>query len=144
MGGPSRTHQSLVAQRASGDRNPDGSAPLRLVARRPLKFDHGIESSAQDRHADGDGSNGMASEMSAGMGEQPMAAPAMRPQVNGGGHLYTQTNESQNCVIHYLRAPDGTITESDRIPTGGAGSAGYNPIVSRESTPQSPSRAPAA
>jgi 6-phosphogluconolactonase (cycloisomerase 2 family) len=81
-------------------------------------------------------SMGVASEQSMGMeGEQSMEAPAMEPQKNGGGHLYTQTNEFQNCVIHYLRSPGGTITESERYPTGGAGSGGYNPIVNRESTP---------
>jgi 6-phosphogluconolactonase (cycloisomerase 2 family) len=67
--------------------------------------------------------------------EESMEAPAMQPRMHGGGHLYVQTNEFQNCVIHYLRAPDGTITESERCPTGGAGSGGYNPIVNRESTP---------
>jgi len=77
----------------------------------------------------------MASDVSAGMGEQSEAAPAMQPHMNGGGHLYTQTNEFQNCVIHYVRFADGTITESERVPTGGAGSGGYNPIVNRESTP---------
>ena len=30
------------------------------------------------------------------------------------GHLYTQTNETQNGVIHYLRSADGTITEAER------------------------------
>lgn len=64
-----------------------------------------------------------------------MAAPAMQPHMTGGGHLYMQTNEFQNCVIHYLRSPDGTITESERVPTGGAGSGGYNPIVHRDTTP---------
>ena len=38
-----------------------------------------------------------------------------------GGHLYMQTNEIRNCIIHYHRAPDGTITEVGRIFTGGAG-----------------------
>ena len=51
------------------------------------------------------------------------------------GHLYTQTNETRNCVIHYLRAANGTITEAERCFTGGAGSGGYNPIINRESTP---------
>jgi 6-phosphogluconolactonase (cycloisomerase 2 family) len=51
------------------------------------------------------------------------------------GHVYIQTNEARNCVIHYLRAQDGTLVESERVPTGGAGSGGYNPIVDRESTP---------
>jgi 6-phosphogluconolactonase (cycloisomerase 2 family) len=83
-------------------------------------------------------SRGMASEHSMGeqsMGEQSMAAPAMQPHMNGGGHLYMQTNEFQNWVIHYLRSPNGTITESERVPTGGAGSGGYNPIVHRDTTP---------
>src|SRR5918992_6184339 len=69
------------------------------------------------------------------MGEQSMGAPAMQPHMTGGGHLYTQTNEFENCVIHYLRSPGGTITESERYATGGTGSGGYNPIVNRESTP---------
>jgi 6-phosphogluconolactonase (cycloisomerase 2 family) len=67
--------------------------------------------------------------------EQSKEAPAMQPPVNGGGHLYMQSNEVHNSVIHYLRSPDGTIAESERCPTGGAGSGGYNPIVNRESTP---------
>ena len=80
----------------------------------------------------------MASEQSMGMGEQSIEAPeaqAMQPHMTGGGHLYIQTNEFENQVVHYLRSPDGTITESERVPTGGAGSGGYNPIVNRESTP---------
>ena len=77
----------------------------------------------------------MAKETAADMGEQSMAVPAMQPHMNGGGHHYTQTNETQNCVIHYLRSADGTITESERVLTGGTGSGGYNPIVNRESTP---------
>src|SRR5918999_3741768 len=51
------------------------------------------------------------------------------------GHLYTQTNEFENCVIHYLRSRDGRITEAERVPTGGAGSGGYNPIVHKDSAP---------
>jgi 6-phosphogluconolactonase (cycloisomerase 2 family) len=55
--------------------------------------------------------------------------------MSGGGHLYLQTNEVRNAVIHYRRAADGTLTEIERVLTGGAGSGGYNPIVGRESTP---------
>lgn len=80
-------------------------------------------------------SRGKAAEASVGMGEESMAAPAMQGRMNGGGHLYTQTNEVENCVIHYVRSPDGTITEAERVPTGGTGSGGYNPIANRESTP---------
>jgi 6-phosphogluconolactonase (cycloisomerase 2 family) len=78
----------------------------------------------------------MASERAMGVPSEPAKeAPAMQPQMNGGGHLYMQTNEARNCVVHYLRSPDGTITESARSLTGGAGSGGYNPIIHRESTP---------
>lgn len=52
-----------------------------------------------------------------------------------GGHLYTQTNETRNAVIHYLRAADGTITEVERVPTGGAGSGVFKPISGQESAP---------
>ncbi len=52
-----------------------------------------------------------------------------------GGHLYMQTNETRNCVVHYRRSADGALAEVERTATGGAGSGGYNPIVNRESTP---------
>ena len=69
--------------------------------------------------------------------EQPMSAP-MQPvpgQMHQGGHLYTQTNETRNCIIHYLRAPDGKLIEIERIPTGGAGSGTYKPVSGQESAP---------
>lgn len=52
-----------------------------------------------------------------------------------GGHLYMQTNESRNAIIHYLRSPSGTITEVERIQTGGMGSGTYKPISGQESAP---------
>src|SRR5215469_9805209 len=45
-----------------------------------------------------------------------------------GGHLYIQTNETRNAVIHYLRSASGTITEVEHIPTGGSGSGVFRPI----------------
>src|SRR5258708_10296678 len=45
-----------------------------------------------------------------------------------GGHLYMQTNETRNAIIHYLRSANGTITEMERIPTGGSGSGVFRPI----------------
>src|SRR4029077_16445036 len=45
-----------------------------------------------------------------------------------GGHLYMQTNETRNAVIHYLRSSNGTIAEVERIPTGGSGSGVFRPI----------------
>jgi 6-phosphogluconolactonase (cycloisomerase 2 family) len=55
--------------------------------------------------------------------------------MGGGGHLYLQTNEKRNCVVHYRRAPDGTLTEAARVPTGGAGSGEFKPISGQESAP---------
>ena len=51
------------------------------------------------------------------------------------GHLYLQTNETRNSVIHYRRAPDGTLTEAERVSTGGAGSGKFKPISGQESAP---------
>jgi 6-phosphogluconolactonase (cycloisomerase 2 family) len=52
-----------------------------------------------------------------------------------GGHLYIQTNEIRNCVIHYVWAPDGKLAEAERLFTGGAGSGTYKPIGGQESAP---------
>jgi 6-phosphogluconolactonase (cycloisomerase 2 family) len=58
--------------------------------------------------------------------------------MNGrGGHLYTQTNEVRNCIIHYHRSANGTLTEAERVATGGAGSGTYKPISGQESAPNS-------
>jgi len=41
--------------------------------------------------------------------------------MNGrGGHLYMQTNEVKNAIIHYHRSANGTLTEVERVATGGA------------------------
>src|SRR4029450_10568893 len=53
----------------------------------------------------------------------------------GGGHLYMQTNEIRNCVVHYRRAADGAITEMERTATGGAGSGTFKPISRQERAP---------
>jgi hypothetical protein len=42
------------------------------------------------------------------------------------GHLYTQTNENQNRVIHYHRTADGNLIEAERCLTGGSGSGSFN------------------
>ena len=43
-----------------------------------------------------------------------------------GGHLYLQTNEVRNSVIHYRRARNGVICEAGRVSTGGSGSGTLN------------------
>jgi hypothetical protein len=52
-----------------------------------------------------------------------------------GGHLYMQTNETQNCIVHYHWSRGGTLTEVERVPTGGAGSGTFKPISGQESAP---------
>src|ERR1700761_6813575 len=87
--------------------------------------------------------NSMITEQSTSAPMQPrsgqMAESAMgmtaSGQVSQGGHLYTQTNEIRNCVIHYTRGPDGKLAEVGRIPTGGAGSGTYKPVSGQESAP---------
>jgi 6-phosphogluconolactonase (cycloisomerase 2 family) len=59
----------------------------------------------------------------------------MWPQ--GGGHLYMQTNERRNAIIHYHRSANGTLTEVERVSTGGAGSGTFKPISGQESAPNS-------
>src|SRR6476660_9652771 len=54
-----------------------------------------------------------------------------------GGHLYMQTNEVKNAIIHYHRSATGTLTEVERVATGGAGSGTFKPISGQESAPNS-------
>jgi len=62
-----------------------------------------------------------------------MANPRMMGAV--AGHLYMQTNEVRNAIVHYQRAGNGTLTEVQRYPTGGAGSGVFKPISGQESAP---------
>ena len=55
----------------------------------------------------------------------------------GGGHLYMQTNETRNAVVHYDWSATGTLTEIERVSTGGAGSGVFKPISGQESAPNS-------
>src|SRR5262245_46281846 len=52
-----------------------------------------------------------------------------------GGHLYVQTNEIRNAVVHYDWSASGALTEVERVPTGGAGSGTFKPISGQESAP---------
>jgi 6-phosphogluconolactonase (cycloisomerase 2 family) len=52
-----------------------------------------------------------------------------------GGHLYMQTNEVKNAVVHYHRSANGTLTEVERVATGGAGSGVFKPISGQDSAP---------
>jgi hypothetical protein len=59
---------------------------------------------------------------------QSMTIDDSHSDMRHGGHLYMQTNETRNAVIHYLWSANGTITEVERIPTGGSGSGDFRPI----------------
>jgi 6-phosphogluconolactonase (cycloisomerase 2 family) len=56
------------------------------------------------------------------------ATQAFQGNKGRSGHLYMQTNETQNAIVHYLWSANGTITEAERILTSGSGSAGFSPI----------------
>jgi Lactonase, 7-bladed beta-propeller len=67
---------------------------------------------------------------------EEMGAPReMSTSNHRGGHLYMQTNETQNCIVHYHWSRGGTLTEVERVPTGGAGSGTFKPISGQESAP---------
>src|SRR5262245_40660912 len=71
----------------------------------------------------------MSKEMNTSKGME-MTAP------NGqGGHLYMQTNETRNCIVHYRRSANGTLTEIERVATGGAGSGTFKPISGQDNAP---------
>ena len=61
---------------------------------------------------------------------QPGAA---LPSINS--HVYTQTNESDNKIIHFARRADGTLVEVQRVATGGKGNNGYKIITGEKSAP---------
>ena len=52
-----------------------------------------------------------------------------------GGHLYIQTNEIKNAIIHYQRNANGMLAEVERVSTRGAGSGEFKPISGQESAP---------
>jgi 6-phosphogluconolactonase len=61
----------------------------------------------------------------------PASALAKKPGKDGkhgGGAVYTQTQDpAGNQIVVYRRAADGTITERDRVSTGGVGAAASPP-----------------
>jgi hypothetical protein len=48
------------------------------------------------------------------------------------GHLYMQTNEIKNAIVHYHRSGNGALTEVERVATGGQGSGTFKPISGQE------------
>src|SRR5262249_32212199 len=75
----------------------------------------------------------MPKEMS--MSKEPSMSKEMRMSDGQVGHLYIQTNEVQNAIIHYHRSASGALSEVERCLTGGAGSGTFKPISGQESAP---------
>src|SRR4029077_17048935 len=79
----------------------------------------------------------MAKEKEMGMPREVGMSREASSSNGGGGHLYMQTNEVKNTIIHYRRSANGTLTEGERVATGGAGSGTFKPISCQESAPNS-------
>jgi hypothetical protein len=71
------------------------------------------------------------------MPKEPSMSKEMRMSDGQVGHLYIQTNEIQNAIIHYHRSANGALSEVERCPTGGAGSGTFKPISGQDSSPNS-------
>ena len=64
----------------------------------------------------------MSKESKMSMSKESNMSKEMGMSNQGGGHLYIQTNEIRNSVIHYRRDTNGRIAEVERTATGGRGS----------------------
>lgn len=53
------------------------------------------------------------------------------------GHVYMQTNETENRIMHFGRDSGGRLELIESVATGGAGSGVYKPISGQESAPNS-------
>src|SRR6266850_4465013 len=73
-------------------------------------------------------STNMSTEMGMGMSKEMGMS-------SHGGHLYMQTNENRNFIVHYRRSANGAISEVERTASGGAGSGTFKPISGQESAP---------
>jgi 6-phosphogluconolactonase (cycloisomerase 2 family) len=51
------------------------------------------------------------------------------------GHVYMQTNETQNRIMHFGRTADGQLELLESVPTRGAGSGVFKPVSGQESAP---------
>src|SRR5215468_9850739 len=69
------------------------------------------------------------------MAKEAMMTNEMSRAKGQPGHLYTQTNEVANALIHFERKADGSLVELERVSTGGAGSGEFKPISGQESAP---------
>jgi 6-phosphogluconolactonase (cycloisomerase 2 family) len=52
-----------------------------------------------------------------------------------GHHVYVNSNDAANKVIHYAQKKDGELVEISRLPTNGKGTAGYKKLTDQVSAP---------
>lgn len=52
-------------------------------------------------------------------------------------NIYTQTNETENKIIHFSQGPDGKLVEVARVPTGGRGTDGSSAFAGEGLQPDS-------
>src|SRR5215470_5646178 len=69
------------------------------------------------------------------MAKEAMMTKGMSMAKGQPGHLYIQTNEIENAIIHYERSAAGALKEVERINTRGAGSGEFKPISGQQSAP---------
>src|SRR6202008_1588531 len=55
-------------------------------------------------------------------------APTTQAKKPAGGHLYMQTNEEENAIIHYHWSANRAIGEGERGEPSGAGSGELSPL----------------
>src|SRR5246127_3682634 len=71
------------------------------------------------------------------MAKEAMMTKDMSMAQGQPGHLYIQTNEIANAIIHYERSATGSLVEVERVGTRGSGSGEFKPISGQESAPNS-------
>jgi 6-phosphogluconolactonase (cycloisomerase 2 family) len=71
------------------------------------------------------------------MAKEAMMTKEMSMAKGKAGHVYMQTNEIDNAIVHYERSATGALSEVERVSTGGAGSGEFKPISGQESAPNS-------
>jgi 6-phosphogluconolactonase (cycloisomerase 2 family) len=67
--------------------------------------------------------------------QEVRGGPQMNRPRSRGGHLYMQTNEIRNAIIHYRWTARGRLFEVERVATSGAGSGTFKPISGQQSAP---------
>src|SRR5258707_13944225 len=70
--------------------------------------------------------------MGKSMEQEVSLSKEMSMSSHRGGHLYMQTNEVKNAIIHYHRSANGTLTEVERVATARAGSGTFTQNCGQE------------